>query len=158
MFAAIAGVVDHLVWLADQIGDRYEDLLKGFSGRPRSLKTAMHAIEEYGRDLSRLVLDGQGGLPGLLQMRHVKVYGLKDLNRLEERDPTFAFKMQNMRDQDVVERLWTKYSISMRAEDYYSRVPRVYDVSTMIRASLVHYNTPEEIAALLKGLHEIDKS
>jgi len=158
MFAAIRGVVDHLVWLADQIDNKYETALKEYSGRPRSLKVAMRGIEEYGRDLSRIILDGQDKLPGLLQMGRVKLYGLKDLNRLEERHPTFAFKMQDIPDQEVVERLWTKYGIALRAEDYYSRVPRVYDVSTMIRVSLVHYNTPEEVALLLKGLDEIGKS
>ncbi len=158
MFAAIGGVVDHLAWLADQIDNRHEESVKGYSGRARSLKIAMHAIQEYGRDLSRMILDGEDDFPGLLQMRRVKVYGIADLNRLGERDPTFAFKLQNMQDQDVVERLWTKHGIALRAEDYYSRVPRVYDVATMIRVSLVHYNTREEIGELLKAINELDRS
>jgi len=150
--------VDHLAWLADQIDNRHEESVKGYSGRARSLKIAMHAIQEYGRDLSRMILDGEDDFPGLLQMRRVKVYGIADLNRLGERDPTFAFKLQNMQDQDVVERLWTKHGIALRAEDYYSRVPRVYDVATMIRVSLVHYNTREEIGELLKAINELDRS
>ena len=43
-------------------------------------------------------------------------------------------------------------------ENYYSRVPEVYDVPTMIRASLVHYHTLEEFHVLLKALNEIGKS
>jgi selenocysteine lyase/cysteine desulfurase len=62
-----------------------------------------------------------------------------------------------MSDQAVVEHLWTKYGIALRADNFYSRVPEVYEVPTMIRISLVHYNTPEEVERLLKGLDELDQ-
>jgi selenocysteine lyase/cysteine desulfurase len=156
MFAAIRGVTDHLVWLADQVGATYGRRVKGYSGRARSLKVALHAIEEYGRDLSKAVLDGEGNAPGLLQMRRVKVYGIAESKRLGERDPTFSFKHQNISDQAVVEHLWTKHGIALRAENFYSRVPEVYGVPTMIRISLAHYNTPEEVERLLRGLAELD--
>lgn len=157
MFAAISGVVDHLLWLADEIGNSHGKSLEGYSGRSRSLKIAMHAIEEYGRDLSKVILQGDD-LPGLLQMRRVKVYGITDPNRLDERDPTFAFKVQGIPDQEVVERLWNKYGIALRAEDFYSRVHGVYDAPTMIRISLVHYNTMEEVSQLLRALGELDRT
>lgn len=158
MFAAIRGVADHLVWIANQIDTKYERGVKSYSGRARSLKVAMHAIEEYGRDLSKVILEGQGNAPGLLQMRRVKLYGITDPNRSEERDPTFSFKLQNISDQAVVEHLWTKHGIALRADNFYSRVPEVYDVPTMIRVSLVHYNTTEEIERLLKGINELDQA
>jgi selenocysteine lyase/cysteine desulfurase len=157
MFAAIRGVADHLVWLADRIDAKYGKSTRGYSGRKRSLKVALHAIEEYGRELSKVILEGQGNAPGLLQMRRVKLYGLAEPSRLEERDPTFSFELQNMPDQTVVEHLWTKHGIALRADNFYSRVPEVYNVPTMIRISLVHYNTPEEVETLLKGLHELDQ-
>ncbi len=156
-FAAIRGVTDHLIWLAGQIDTKRKTNTKRNSDRPRSLRTAMQAIEEYGRDLSRLVLEGEKNVPGLLQMRRVKIYGLSDPKRSEERDPTFSFKIQNMSDQAVVEHLWTKHAIALRADNFYSRVPEVYGVPTMIRISLVHYNTPEEVGRLLKGLSELDQ-
>jgi selenocysteine lyase/cysteine desulfurase len=90
-------------------------------------------------------------------MRRVRVYGIADPKRLEERDPTFSFKLQNMSDQAVVEHLWTKHGIALRADNFYSRVPEVYEVPSMIRVSLVHYNTPEEIGRLLKGISELDQ-
>jgi len=158
MFAAISGVVDHLAWLADEIGSSYGKSVEAYSGRSRSLKIAMHAIEEYGRDLSRAILQGVDDLPGLLQMRRVKVYGLTDPNRLDERDPTFAFKVQGTPDQEVVEHLWNRYGVALRAEDFYSRVHAVYDAPTMVRASLVHYNTAEEVGQLLKAIDELDRA
>jgi len=88
----------------------------------------------------------------------VKVYGLTDLSRLKERDPTFAFKVENIRDDKVVDRLWTEGGIATRAEDFYSRALESYNKQTMIRISLVHYNTLEEIGAFLKTLSKICES
>jgi selenocysteine lyase/cysteine desulfurase len=156
-FAAIRGATDHLIWLARQIDRKRKTSVKHTSDRSRSMRIAMQAIEEYGRDLSRLVLEGGEKAPGLLQMRRVKIYGLSDPKRLEERDPTFSFKIQNISDQAVVKHLWNKHAIALRTDNFYSRVPEVYGVPTMIRVSLVHYNTPEEVERLLKGLSELDQ-
>lgn len=98
--------------------------------------------------LARQMFDTLQGIEGL----HIVAADIVEYSPRFDLERTTAF------DQEVVERLWTKYGIALRAEDYYSRVPKVYDVSTMIRVSLVHYNTPEEIAVLLKGLAEIGKS
>jgi selenocysteine lyase/cysteine desulfurase len=141
--------------LADQVKDQYENLLENYFGRVRSLKVAMDAIEKYDKELSAAMLTGYDDVPGVLGMPHIKVYGLTDLYRLEERDPTFAFKIRNVPDEEVVIRLWNKYGIALRAENYYSRALETYGVPTMIRVSFVHYNTPEEICTLLKALNEM---
>jgi len=158
MFAAIRGVVDHFVWLADQVHSQYEGSFTEYSGRKRSLKVAMDAIEKYEVELSKATLAGFGDVKGLGNMSKVKVYGLTDLNRLKERDPTFAFKVENMSDDKVVRRLWTEGGIATRAEDYYSRALESYNQQTMIRISLVHYNTLEEISIFLKTLNKICES
>ncbi|UCE16912.1 MAG: aminotransferase class V-fold PLP-dependent enzyme, partial [Candidatus Bathyarchaeota archaeon] len=87
-----------------------------------------------------------------------KVYGLTDLNRLKERDPTFAFKLKNMSEDEVVEQLWTKGAIATRTEVYYGRAVEPYKQKRMIRISLVHYNTLEEIKVFLKTLNQICES
>jgi cysteine desulfurase family protein (TIGR01976 family) len=152
MFAAIRGVTDYFVWLADQVQNGYEDSLTEYSSRKRSLKVAMNAVEKYETKLSEMVLAGFGDIKGLRDMSKVKVYGLTDLKRLEERDPTFAFKVENRPDQEIVNRLWTEGGIATRTEDYYSRAVEPYNQKNMIRISLVHYNTPEEIGVFLKTL------
>jgi selenocysteine lyase/cysteine desulfurase len=91
-------------------------------------------------------------------MSKVKVYGLTDLNRLKERDPTFAFKVKNIPDDRVVRRLWTEGGIAARSEDFYSRALESYNQQSMIRISLVHYNTLEEISIFLKALNKICES
>jgi selenocysteine lyase/cysteine desulfurase len=112
----------------------------------------MNAVEKYETELSKMVLAGFGDTKGLKDMSKVKVYGLTDLKRLEERDPTFAFKVENRSDQEIVNRLWTEGGIATRTEDYYSRAVEPYNQQNMIRISLVHYNTPEEIGVFLKTL------
>jgi len=158
MFAAIRGVVDHFVWLANQVHSQYENSFTEYSGRKRSLKVAMDAIEKYEIELSKATLAGFGDVKGLGDMSKVKVYGLTDLNRLKERDPTFAFKVENIPDDKVVRRLWTEGGIAARAEDFYSRALESYNQQTMIRISLVHYNTLEEIGIFLKTLNKICES
>ncbi|NIR87077.1 aminotransferase class V-fold PLP-dependent enzyme [Candidatus Bathyarchaeota archaeon] len=158
MFAAIRGVVDHFVWLADQVQKHYEGRFTQYAGRKRSLKVAMDAIEKYEMELTKAVLAGFDDIKGLRDMPRVKVYGLTDLNRLKERDPTFAFKVENMSDDEVVDRLWADGDIATRSEDFYSRALESYNRKAMIRISLVHYNTLEEIGVFLKTLNDICES
>jgi len=158
MFAAVRGVADHLVWLADQVEKHYKGSFTEYSERKRSLKVAMDAVEKYEMELARAVLAGFDDIRGLRDMPKVKVYGITDLNRLKERDPTFAFKVENAPEDKVVERLWTEGGIATRAEDFYSRAPKSYNQQTMVRISLVHYNTLEEISVFLKTLNDICES
>ncbi len=152
MFAAVHGVTSHLEWLANQVERHYQTDFTRYTNRKRSLKIAMDAIEKYETSLSKAVLYGFDGLQGLADMKNVKIYGLTDPNRLGERDPTFAFKVENQPDEKVVDRLWTDAGIATRAEDFYSRAVECYNQRTMIRISLVHYNTLQEIGAFLKTL------
>jgi len=158
MFAAIRGVADYFVWLADQVQNHYEGSLTEYSGRKRSLKVAIDAVEKYEVKLSKAVLAGFDDIKGLRDMPKVRVYGLTDLNRLKERDPTFAFKVKNISDDEIVNRLWTEGGIATRTENYYSRAVEPYNQKRMIRISLVHYNTLEEIGIFLKTLNEICES
>jgi selenocysteine lyase/cysteine desulfurase len=155
MFAAIRGVIDHFVWLSNKVHSQYEGSFAEYSGRKRSLKVAMDAIERYEVGLSKATLAGFDEVKGLKDMSKVKVYGLTDLNRLKERDPTFAFKVEGIPDDKVVRRLWTDGGIATRSEDFYSRTLESYNQQTMIRISLVHYNTLEEIGVFLKTLNKI---
>ncbi len=118
----------------------------------------MDAIEKYEMELTKAVLAGFDDIKGLRDMPRVKVYGLTDLNRLKERDPTFAFKVENMSDDEVVDRLWADGDIATRSEDFYSRALESYNRKAMIRISLVHYNTLEEIGVFLKTLNDICES
>jgi selenocysteine lyase/cysteine desulfurase len=155
MFAAIRGVIDHHQWLGEEVKEEFKGKLTQYSGRRRALKVAMTAIEEYEKGLSRAMIMGFEDAPGLAEMPHIKVYGLTDPMRVDERDPTFSFKVEGIPDGEVVDRLWTKYGVALRAEDYYSRVHEVYEKPTLIRASFVEYNTMDEARLLLNALEKM---
>ncbi len=154
-FAAIKGAIDHHVWLAEQVEDEFRGKLTSYTVRRRALKVALTAVEEYEKGVSRTMLEGVGGVPGLNQMPHVKAYGITDPERVEERDPTFSFEVEGVSQDEVVRRLWVDHAIALRAEDFYSRVHEVYDRPRLIRASFVQYNTLEEAESLLRALAEM---
>jgi selenocysteine lyase/cysteine desulfurase len=139
-FAAIKGVVDHHAWLAEQVGGEFRGKLTGYKGRRRALKVALTAVEEYEKGISRAMLEGVGGAPGLNQMPHIKVYGITDPERVDERDPTFSFEVEGVSQDEDVRRL---------------RVHEVYERPRLIRASFVQYNTLDEAEGLLRALADI---
>jgi selenocysteine lyase/cysteine desulfurase len=154
-FAAIKGVVDHHVWLAEEVGDQFEGKFTEYKGRRKMLKIALTAVEEYEKGVSRAMLEGIGDVPGLNQMPHVKVYGITDPVRVDERDPTFSFEVEGMSQDEVVKQLWIDHAIAIRAEDFYSRVHDYYDKPRLLRASFVQYNTLKEAESLLRALSDM---
>ena len=114
----------------------------------------MDAIEKYELELSKAITSGVYGLKGLSELSGVRIYGLTDPKRFEERDPTFSFKVRNKPDSEVVSRLWSG-GIASRSEDFYSRALETYGEKAMIRISLVHHNTMDEVAQFLKIMNEV---
>jgi len=157
-FAAIGGVIDHFLWLSSEVQINYDGKLMEYTNNNRVLKIAMSAIEEYEIELSKAVLTGFEDIPGLLDLPEVTVYGLTDLKRLNERDPTFSFELENISEEEVVNRLWVEGGIAARSGHYYSHAQEVYKKPKIIRISLVHYNTLEEIRIFLNTLNKICKS
>ena len=156
-FASIEAVVQYFVWLSHQVSELYKNAFKQYSGRVRNVRIAMNAIEKYEKELSKAMLGGNDKIPGLTEMPHVTVYGITDLKRLDERDPAFAFKVHNMKDYDVAKYLWEKHNIAVRLGDLWNRAVKTFGIQTALRASLVHYNTIEEVYAFLKALNDLRK-
>jgi len=153
-FAAIKGSVDHLTWLGEQVREQYAGRFNEYSGRRRTLKISLDTIEKYELELSKAIASGVYGLKGLTELSGVRIYGLTDPKRFEERDPTFSFKVKNKPDSEVVSRLW-RGGIASRSEDFYSRALETYGEKAMIRISLVHHNTMDEVIQFLKIMNEI---
>jgi cysteine desulfurase family protein (TIGR01976 family) len=157
MFAAISGVMEHFLWLSAEVQSNFEGRYMELEDTKRSLKIAMDAIKQYEKGLSTAVLSGIDDIPGLLDMSKVTVYGLTDLRRLNERDPTFSFEVENIPEEEVALRLWKEGEIAARSGHYYSLAQDVYNKQKIVRISLVHYNTLEEVKIFLKTLNEICK-
>ena len=115
----------------------------------------MDAIEQYETEFSKTILKGIDGVPGLLDLPKVTIYGLTDLDRLHERDPTFSFEVENVPHDEVITRLWKEGGIATRAGHFYSHAQEVYNKQKITRISLVHYNSLEEIKIFLRTLNNI---
>ena len=152
MFAAIRGAVDYLVWLANP---NSKTPPKAGPQRSAKIREAMEKIEDYEREITRIVLDGYGKILGLRHIPGLTIFGSKDSASKLGRDPTFSFKLAGYDDHDLSKLLWDKYAIAVGAEDFYSRVPALYNTKTMCRATFVHYNTRDEAFVLLNALWQI---
>ncbi len=111
------------------------------TSRRAALQHAFDAIRSYEESLSLEMLR-------VLKECGAVVYGVSDSVRLAERVPTLSFNLPNMSPARVTEQL-AKKNIGVRDGHMYS--PRLMkrlgltQESGVVRASLVHYNTLEEV-------------
>ncbi len=152
MFAAIGGAIDYLTWIGNPDAKAQP---KPGPQRAAALRKSMEHVETYEKELTRIVLDGYGKILGLRYIPGLTLFGPKLTPHKVGRDPTFSFKMAGMDDHELSKLLSEKYGIAVGAEDFYSRVPALYETKTFARATFVHYNTKEEAIALLTALDEI---
>ncbi len=151
MFAAISGTLDYLA----SLGAASKTPAKPGAQRNTRLRRAMEAIEAYEDGLNRLLLRGDRTTPGLLDVPGLTLYGPKEVPEGLGRDPTFTFKLAGYEDPELSRILYERYGLAVGAEDYFSRVPRLYGMETAMRATFVHYNTRADALALLRALHEL---
>ncbi len=147
------GTIEYLEWVGQMFGQNYLEKYKGlFSGRRLHLKQAMSAIRAYESEISRAVLGTLEELPG------VRVYGLTDVRRLEERVPTFAFTLEGWHPRQLAEKLAEK-NIYVWDGNYYALAVTerlgVEETGGMVRVGPVHYNTLKEVAHLRETLHQL---
>jgi cysteine desulfurase family protein (TIGR01976 family) len=141
--AGMLGAIEYLEWLGEMFGSDYNEKYRNaFSERRLQLKKAMSAIRSYEYELSRHLLDVLEETPG------VTIYGLTDQRRLEERVPTFAFRLKGMHPRQVAEKLG-EMGIYVWDGNYYALAVTerigVEDTGGMVRVGAVHYNTVEEV-------------
>ena len=111
----------------------------------------MGALRRYEIDLARAML-------GELASSGATNYGVASDGRLEQRVPTFLFNIGNLHPRTVVEQMAGR-EIGIRDGHMYA--PRLMDRlglsldSGAVRASLVHYNTLEEVGRFGEALRAI---
>jgi cysteine desulfurase family protein (TIGR01976 family) len=117
------------------------DEAKDLESRPAALRRAFKAIREYEESLSLEMLQ-------VLNDCGAIIYGIADKTRIHERVPTLCFNLPNVSPARVTETL-AEQNIGIRDGHMYT--PRLMKrlglitESGVVRASLVHYNTVEEV-------------
>ena len=118
------------------------------------LVRAMTAIREHEATLSREMLE-------VLQAAAATVYGVDDSTRLAERVPTLCFNLPNVAPSLVTETMSDR-GIGIRDGHMYTpRLMKHLGISLdsgVVRASLLHYNTVEEIHEFGNVLGDIRRS
>ena len=111
------------------------------NSRRSNLVIAMNAVRDYEASLSAELLR-------VLKEADATIYGIRDAERLRERVPTFCFNLQRKHPARVTE---TLADAGVGVRDGHMYAPRLMrrlglDPDTgVVRVSLVHYNTVEEI-------------
>ncbi|MFN7035994.1 MAG: cysteine desulfurase-like protein [Bellilinea sp.] len=144
--AGVLGTIEYLEWLGETFGGEYsKELSPHYKGRRLRLKQAMYAIRAYEYRLSRTLLDVLKSIPGLT------LYGLSDPRRIQDRVPTFAFRMNGQRPREVAAALGRE-DIYVWDGNYYALAVTerlgVEDKGGMVRVGAVHYNTERELKRL----------
>ena len=142
-YAAWSAVVDYLCWL----GSKFTDSLD----RRELIITAMTKIHNHVVGLLTLLLKGTENVPGLDQMDHVTVYGMGD--DLSKQSLLVSFNVDGYESADACE-IYKENQLRLHApghDPFFAAMLKQLGVSSVIRLSGSHYNTPEEIDAFLKA-------
>jgi cysteine desulfurase family protein (TIGR01976 family) len=122
------------------------------TSRRGALVASTEAIRDYEAQLSRAMLD-------VLASANATVYGITAKDQLSHRTPTLCFNLPGAPPARVTEEL-AKQNIGVRDGHMYS--PRLMkrlgltQESGAVRASLVHYNTVEEVRRFENALQRIE--
>jgi cysteine desulfurase family protein (TIGR01976 family) len=149
-FEGLAGVTAAVEYLAD-VGSAYGGANSGASRRERVV-AGMRAIRAYELDLYRRLVDGLEAIPGL------RLYGITDRARFEERTPTAALTLDGIAPRAVAEALGRE-GIAVWDGDFYATglMERLglADRGGVVRIGLTHYNTAAEVDRLVEALGRI---
>ena len=148
--AGVLGTIEYFQWIGREFGN---NKLEGeYEGRRLELKKAMTAIHAYELELGRALLTALESVPGL------HLYGLSDMDRLEDRVATFSFRLRDLHPRAVAEKLAAQGIYVWDGNYYALNVTERLGVEKsggMVRVGAVHYNTLEEVERLKNALMKI---
>lgn len=152
IYENVAGM-DAAVRYLEELGNGFNAQRRPLSRR-EALQKALTAIRTYEQELSLEMLD-------VLNHCGATLHGIADKNRIDSRVPTLCFNLPKISPAKVTEELAGR-GIGVRDGHMYA--PRLMKrlglplESGAVRASLVHYNTQDEVREFGKILADITRS
>jgi cysteine desulfurase family protein (TIGR01976 family) len=143
--ASIAACVEYLA----EVGRRARP---DVTNRRAAVEAAYEAIHEHERGLLERMIAGLKKIPGL------KIYGITDPARFDERCATLAVRIGNHTPLELATKLGERGFFSWDGNYYALNLTERLDVEKsggFLRIGLVHYNTADEVDRLLSALREI---
>jgi cysteine desulfurase family protein (TIGR01976 family) len=151
--AGTLGAVEYFEWLGEAVAGPGIGR-DGLSARRATLVAALTALADYERELGAYLIEGLQSVPGL------KIWGITDPERLEQRVPTVSFTLAGWHPRQLAERLAAEH-INVWDGNYYALAVMerlgLQDHGGMLRVGLAHYNTRAEVERLLAVLNIIAK-
>jgi cysteine desulfurase family protein (TIGR01976 family) len=120
--------------------------------RRAAIEAAHAAIHEHERALLERMMSGLKTVPRL------KIYGITDPERFNDRCATFAVRIEGHTPLELATKLGERGFFTWDGNYYALNLTEHLDVEKsggFLRIGLVHYNTPEEVDRLLTTLQEI---
>jgi cysteine desulfurase family protein (TIGR01976 family) len=144
---AIAGTAEAIEYLAELGRERVGPA----AGRRAALLAAYDAIRAHERRLSGQMLEQLSAIRGL------RIHGIRDPARLDERVPTFAFTHERHAPRAIAERLADQGIFVWHGNHYALPLTEALGLEPdgVVRAGLLHYNTVEEIGRLREALERM---
>jgi len=119
------------------------------SSRRARLVSAFEVLEDHERQITRRLLDGLAGFKGL------KVRGITSANAGHRRVPTVSFTLDGHHPDDLA-KAFARDNIFVWSGHNYAIEPvarmGLLETGGVLRAGLAHYNTADEVDALLSSL------
>jgi len=146
--AGIKACVDY--W--EELGRRAETRLASSKTRRTAILSAHTAIHRHERQMTEKMIAGLLSIPGL------KLYGISDPQRFENRCATFVVRVEGHTPLELATKLGERGIFTWDGNYYALNVSEQLDVERLggfLRIGLVHYNTMEEVERLLGALREI---
>jgi cysteine desulfurase family protein (TIGR01976 family) len=142
--AGVLGALEYFEWLGREFGGDQAQAWKdaGYSGRRLVYKQAMSTIRAFEYELSKALIGVVESVPG------THIYGVTDLNRLEERVPTVSFTLDGKDPEKIADGIGQQGFYVWNGHNYALAVVErlgLLDAGGMIRVGPVHYNTINEI-------------
>jgi cysteine desulfurase family protein (TIGR01976 family) len=150
--AGTLAAADYLAWIGQTYGEAPASRFPGLTGRRLHLRMGMSTLRGYDRVLSATILDELETLPG------VRIHGITDRKRLDNRVPTVSFTWEGHHPRQVARALGERGIFVWDGNYYALSVTERLGLEGkggMVRIGAVHYNTVAEVARLGAALRSL---
>lgn len=120
--------------------------------RRAAILSAYETIHQHEQEMTERMI------AGLLAIRGLKLYGITDPRRFQNRVATFAVRVEGHTPLELATKLGERGFFTWDGNYYALNLTEQLDVERLggfLRIGLVHYNTLEEVESLLAALREI---
>lgn len=148
-FEAMAGATAAVDYIAS-IGRRFGE--PADASRRAAITAGLSAIRDYERSLAERLITG------LQRIRGVRIYGITDPARAEERMPVVSFTLEGSTPDEIARRLGEEAIFVWNGDFYAVNVIGRLDLADaggVVRVGINHYNATGEVDRLLEAIERI---